>query len=93
MVSLQVNGRHFCCGFLISWRLALSTGFCTNYIKILKESGSLYPTVYYGSADLLLRTHLDHRVNIACSNPHPEYDEQNSKKNMSFNIGYVLVYL
>ena len=90
MVSLQIHEKHFCCGFLASWRIAISTGFCINYIQ---KNGGLFlrnATVFYGSVDLNIRSD-KHRVQIHHANHHPEYDPENSNKNSSFDIGYVLV--
>ena len=90
MVSLQIYEKHFCCGFLASWRIAISTGFCVIYI--LKNGGSNleHATVFYGSTYFDIQSKR-HRADIHHVNPHPDYDPENCNKESSSDIGYVLV--
>ena len=92
MISLQVNEKHLCGGFLASWKIGISTGFCINYIR--RKTGLFFrnATIFYGAIHLDIKSD-KHRKNIHHANSHPEYNPQNPNQYQSFDIGYVLVSL
>ena len=90
MASLRIEEKHICCGFLITKRIVITTGFCVNYIKLTGGSDLDNATVFLGNIDLLAQKrriianidHVDH---------HPNYKPLQPKKTSGFDVGYVLV--
>ena len=92
MASLRIKEKHFCCGFLVSMRIVMTTGFCANYMKSHSKPDYTDATVFFGNANLS-ETELATIVHVDHAKHHQDYDPDDSINTGSNDIGYVLVSL
>ena len=90
MASLRIKEKHFCCGFMISMRIAMSTGFCAHYMKSHSGPDYIHATVFVGNGDLR-RINFGKVVNVDHAMYHEDYDPEDPISTSHYDIGYILV--
>ena len=92
MASLRIKEKHFCCGFLVSMRIVITTGFCANYMKSHSEPDYTDATVFLGSTNLS-ETELSIIINVKHAKHHQNYNPNDTDRTGDYDVGYVLVSL
>ena len=92
MISLRIEGKHFCSGFLVSLRIAITTGFCAHYMMLHGGNAYINASAFVGNPN---HTNIQSKqiVNIAHAKHHPNYNPNDPISNGDYDIGYVLVNL
>ena len=90
MASLRIEGKHFCCGFMISMKIAMSTGSCAHYMKSHGGPNYINATVFLGNDDLR-RINFGKVVNVDHAMYHEDYDPEDPIGTSHYDIGYILV--
>ena len=91
MASLRVRESHFCCGFLLTRRIVITTGSCANFYKLHGGINFNDSTVYFGIVNI--DSPRGKKIKVEHANYHPEYNPEDPIKTSGFDIGYVLVSL
>ncbi|KAL1251322.1 hypothetical protein QQF64_019118, partial [Cirrhinus molitorella] len=65
MVSLQINGCHYCCGFLISDEFVMTAAHCKKNEKV---------TAVVGAHDLKNSNEGSVRIKVKSYHKHPDYN-------------------
>ena len=92
MASLRIRQKHYCCGFLISKKIVLSSGFCACYMISYSRPRFFDASAFVGEIDLT-KIKSGKIIDVDRANYHENYNPEDPITTGDYDIGYILVSL